>query len=168
VNLQEKIQERMRRAALAKAWEDAADQLTGEIDAEAREWLARTGTQPSWSVPEVANVVLFLSKTAVVVDDIAALLKWVKATDPGQIQTTEEIRSSYQQWLLKNAAVDETGAVVHPETKEPIPGLRVRPGGIPGTLRFTPDPDARALLSGYAAREVEQSLAAEYGTQDGA
>jgi hypothetical protein len=161
VKRSDKIQERLRRTALAEAWKAAADTLTDELEQEAREELARNGTRPSWSVQDIADVVLPLSKQAVVIDDIDALKKWTAAEHPEQIQTETTVRPAFQKYLLENARIVDGAPVLEDGT--PIPGLKVRQGGIPGTLSFKPTTEVKALLANYAAQEVARALAAEYG-----
>jgi hypothetical protein len=163
VNRFDRAREVARREALAAAWADSARTLREELDAEAREEYAANDNGVTWMWRDFGRVTLPLSEETIVVTDIDLLRKWVKEHHPEQIRVVEEVWPAFQTHLLKNGVITGEG-VQDPETGSVVPGLAVRPGGVPKALTITVDKDAKRLFANYAAQEVERALAAEYGT----
>jgi hypothetical protein len=167
MNRADKVKEIARQEALAAAWKTSAARLREELDREARADYAANGSGVTWTFRDLGQVTLPLSKEAVAVTGVDALLKWCKQTHPEQVEQVAQVRAAYQTYLLKNATVTEDGAVVLLDERgqpgEAIPGMTVRSGGIPGALTITVDREVKPLLANYAANEVQRLLAAEYG-----
>lgn len=166
MNRFDRAREIARREALAAAWSDSARTLRNELDTEAREEYAANGNGITWTWRDFGQVTLPLSNEAIVVTDIDVLKKWVKEHHPEQIRTVEEVWPAFQTHLIKNGVITAEG-VKDPATGDVVPGLGVRPGGVPRALTVTVDKDAKQLYANYAAQEVARALAAEYGQQDG-
>jgi hypothetical protein len=141
----------MRLEGLASAAKAAADKVRADLDEEARTEFQRTGAAPTWRMADIGIAALPVTKEAVVVSDVQALLGWCRANRPEQIRTVEEIEPAFEAWLLQNCVVSGNKAV-HPETGEVMPGLAVRPGGQPRSLSFRPDPGVKAAFGEHGAR----------------
>lgn len=150
-----------RREALAAAYTASAKPLREELDRRARQAFTEQGIGVSWKVPDLGRITLPLTEEAPVISDIDALVKWVKERHPEEIQTVEQVRASFQTWLLQHVTVTEDG-VVDPDG-EIVPGMAARIGGQPKSLSITIDPTVKRLFATYATAEVERQLMAEYG-----
>lgn len=137
-------------AAARKAYARAAV-WRGQLDADARAELAEQGTAPTWRLPQLATVTLPVSQESIVVSDAEALTKWVQANHPDEVETVTRVRPAFEQRLLAEAEPD--GDVVTDGEGTVVPGLSVRPGGVPQSLRFVPTRDAKQVL-GEAAEQV--------------
>lgn len=146
-------------AAEAKA---RAGKLRDQLAADARAELEEQGTAPTWRLPDIGTVTLPVSTERVYVSDEQALLEWCKAFpgDPADvIETIERVKPSYLADLLTlveivdGRVIDDLGTVV--------PGLAVRPGGVPQPLSFRPSRDAQAVARAGAEKlvdDLEQAL----------
>lgn len=144
MNRIETVQEVLRLEGIAAAATARAGKYRDELDTQAREELAEQGTAPTWRLPELGTIALPVSKAAVYVSDIDALKKWVEANRPSEITTVTEIRASYQRALLDAVVATPDGVLLNGEV---VPGLSVRPGGVPQSLRFTIAPDVRQVYA---------------------
>lgn len=144
-------------AAAKKAYARAArwrDQLT----AEARTELAEQGSAPTWRFPEIGTALLPVTQQAVVVVDPDAFLKYVQGNRPDGVETIVRVRPSFQTRLLTQVEADADGNVLDDEGTV-VPGLAVRQGGQPMTLRLSPTREASQVL-GEAADQVLALVAA--------
>lgn len=110
------------------------------------------GTVPTWRMPGIGTVTLPVSREAVIVADPAAWVAWVAARHPGEI--VQQIRPTSERALLGRLTVDGD-VVVDPDTGEIVPGLSVRPGGVPGRLALRLTADAREAAQAAAAVDLE-------------
>lgn len=156
----DRVREILRLEGLAAAASARAADVRSSLDAEARAEFSREGTAPSWRMTDIGNVVLPLSKEAVVVDGPGALLRWVKERHPEQIRTTEEIWPAFVTHLLASCTVAGDVAV-DPKTGEAVPGLTVRKGGEPKTLSITAAKDVKATFAAYGAALLDDILISE-------
>jgi hypothetical protein len=114
---------------------------------------------------DVGTWTLPLSQQAVYVCDEAALLAWVKADsgDLGEVvETVERLKPWYVGDLLRLVRVED--GQVFDDLGTIVPGLAIRPGGVPGTLSFRADPLAKEL-AGKAAGKLVDELAAGLGIE---
>jgi len=146
--------------AAAAQLKDRAKSLRTGLDADARAELAEQGTAPTWRL-DIGTWSLPVSKEAVYVADEAALLEWVKSEPAALsevVETIERVKPWYVAELLRMArvvdglAIDDDGTV--------IPGLAVRSGGQPQSLRFRPAGDAQAVADQAADKLVSEVTAA--------
>lgn len=142
-------------------WEKVAEQARARaaqfrvmLQADANAEYAEQGTAASWRVPALASVVLPISKTAVVVDDAAALAKWVQSAHPTEVEQVTRVRAAYLPALLRS--VQPSGDLVVDEEGTVVPGLKVRPGGQPGSVTLTPEAEARQAATVVADAVLEQ------------
>jgi hypothetical protein len=161
VNRQQEISQVLLWEAAAKKCKARADAARQRLDEEARAELAEQGTAPTWRLPDIGSVTLPLSQETVYVADEKALLEWCKST-PGEsvVETVERVMPWYVADLLRCYARVVDGQVVD-EDGEVIPGLGVRPGGVPLALSFRPSHEAKAYAGDLADRvlsEVEQHI----------
>jgi hypothetical protein len=126
--------------------------------------LDQQGTAPTWRLPDIAQVTLPLSKQKVEVVDADQLRAWVEARQPEEVETvsTTRVRPAFVGALLEFLVVAD-GVVMHPETGEVVPGLKVRKGGEPGSIRITPDRGVRAFVASTAAEMLGTAQAALNG-----
>jgi hypothetical protein len=157
VNRQEMITRTLMLESVAANARARAAVLRAELAEVARAELEREGTAPTWRLPDIGTVTLPVSTERVYVADEAALLAWVKdwPGDPAEvIETIERIKPSYLADLLNVVEiVDGLGTVV--------PGLAIRPGGVPQALSFRPSKDAQAVARAAAEKlmaDVEAAL----------
>lgn len=132
-----------------------------QLAAEARLELRQHGTAPTWRMPDVASVVLPVSKQAVEVGNAEALLDWVAHRYPEEVEevTTRRVRPSFITVLTGSMKVADD-VVCHPETGEIVPGLAVREGGVPGNLRITAEPGVKAVVATAVAEMLGTAHAA--------
>lgn len=145
--------------AAAAQLKERAKAVRLELDADAQQEFKEQGAAPTWRLADLGTWSLPVSKEAVYVDDDAALLAWVK-TEPARLDEVVEITERVKPWyvaeLLRLArivdghAIDDDGTV--------IPGLAVRPGGVPLSLRFKPNSDAMAVADQVGAKLAGQIL----------
>jgi hypothetical protein len=139
-------------------WERVAEQATAraaafrqQLQADANAEFDEQGTAPSWRLPDVAQVVLPVSRTAPVVRDHETLAKWVNLTRPAEVEL--RVRPAYVKALRDGARVD--GNVVTDREGTVIPGMEVRPGGNPGSVTLTPEAPAREAAAEAAGRVLD-------------
>lgn len=113
------------------------------------------GTAPTWRLPDIAKVVLPVSKATAVVRDEGALTKWVHLRNPDEVEL--RVRPSYVEALRAGARID--GDVVTDKDGTVIPGMAAVPGGKPKTVMLTPEADAKAVAA--EAAEKVLSLVAD-------
>lgn len=167
MNRTDRVREVLRLEGLAAAAVARAGAHRAELDREAREELAREGTAPSWRLPDIGTVALPISKEAPVISDVGALLKWVEVRHPSEVETVRQVRVAFQAALLKR--VDCDGEVVlDPETGEVIPGMTVRPGGMPKTLTITASRDVKDAFAIGGGRLLDYLDGHLAGPGDGA
>jgi hypothetical protein len=157
VNRQDLITRTLMLEQVAAEARARAAKLREELAADARAELAEQGTAPTWRIPDIGTVTLPVSKETVYVSDEQALLEWVKA-QPGDptdvIETVERLKPWYVHDLLTLVEGIAEDVVIEPDTGESIPGLRMRPGGVPGSLSFRPSRDAQAVARAAAEKLV--------------
>lgn len=139
-----------------------AARVRADLNADARAELAEQGTRPTWRT-DMGTWSLPVSEEAPTVNDAAELARWVKRRYPTEI--LEVVNPAFQTALL--ARLQPVGEVVMDRTTgEVVPGLGVRPGGVPMTLRFRPDVTAQAVAAD-AARQLVDDVAAGLGIEEG-
>lgn len=137
--------------------------LREQLEREARGEYEQHGSAPTWRFPDVGQVALPLSQEKVAVGDEHALIAWVVDREPDLVAQVWQLRPGAVEALLE--VVDHDGQTVFvADTKEPVPGLVVRPGGLPGSLRFTPDRDAKKLV-GMVAEQILTVVAEQLGVR---
>lgn len=146
-------------------WERVAEQATARagrframLQAEANAEYEEQGTAPSWRLPEIAAVVLPVSRTAAVVRDEQALAAWVRLHRPGEVAM--RVNPAYVAALRKGARIE--GDVVTDKDGTVIPGMEVVQGGAPMSVSLTPEPEAKAVAE-EAAGQVIAEVAAGLG-----
>lgn len=156
------------------AWLEQIKAVAGQKSAELREQLAadaraeykKHGMGVQWKLSDLATVVLPLSQQAVYVRDPIVFLRWVKERYPDGVETVEQVRSGWQGQFLADCKVapkvDSPGDPYDPATGEVVPGLAVRPAGVPGTLTVTVKAAAKELFAALADHGLRQ-LALEAG-----
>lgn len=149
--------------AAAKQIKARAAVLRSDLDADARAELTEQGTAPTWRL-DIGTWSLPVSKEAAYVADEAALLDWVRQFHPTEVETTERVRPAFLTSLLPDCMGDE-GGVVWMREGALVPGLAMRPGGVPKTLTFRPAGDAQAVADQMADKLVAD-LTAALGVSD--
>lgn len=139
-------------------WERVAEQATAraavfrqQLQADAAAEFDEQGTAPSWRLPDVAQVVLPVSRTAPVVADHEALAKWVSLVRPAEVEL--RVRPAYVKALRDAARVE--GDVVIDKDGTVIPGMEVRPGGNPGSVTLTPESAGKEAAVEAAGRVLD-------------
>lgn len=152
--------------AAAAELEARAALVRADLAAAARKEHEEQGSAPTWRFQDVGTWTLPLSQQSVYVSNDAALLAWVKespASDTAEIvETVERLKPWYVAELLRLVQVAD-GQVIDDEGTI-VPGLAIRPGGVPGTLAFRADPLAK-VLAGQAAANIADALAAGLGIE---
>lgn len=141
-------------------WEqvrDAANARAAEyrrmLNADAVAEYEEQGTVPTWRMPDIATVSLPVSREKAVVADETALLEWVKRQYPTEVETKVRVRPGFLSVVDTKVVIDD-GTVVDPETGELVPGMSVREGGIPGTLRILAADAVKPVVAQHAADMV--------------
>jgi hypothetical protein len=135
--------------AAAAQLRDRAKAVRLELDADARHEFEEQGAAPTWRIADLGTWSLPVSKEAPYVADPAALAEWVKARYPSEIR--EVVNPAFQTALLARLRPLGDG-VYDPATGELVPGLGVRQGGVPQSLRFKPNGDALAVADQAGAK----------------
>lgn len=138
MNRRQQVEAIVRLEGVAAAAAARAATLRAELEADAKAELAEQGAAPTWRIPGVGTVLLSVSKEAPVITDETALTAWVAERHPSEVETIEQIRPAFRAALLRLSQCDGD-KVAHPATGEPIPGMTVRPGGVPRSLSFRLD-----------------------------
>lgn len=142
--------------ALAERIRDQANELRSDLNSYAQTEYQRTRAGVTWRYQGLANVVLPLTKQAAYVDDAAALLDWVKRSQPDQVETTEQVRQAFIKYLLGAVVCEHDAAYLDGEE---VPGLAVRLGGRPKPVAVTPSAEAKALFRDLAGEALRQLAA---------
>jgi len=145
---------------VAAAAKDMGAKHRAALTADAFAELAK-GTRPTWNT-DLATVSLPLSHETVYVSDEAALIEWFRTADAEQIEIIEKVKPKAIGELLNVVHVADGKAFIptdpddpHPHAGDVVPGLSVRPGGLPGTLTFTPQREAKAVAADAARLLLE-------------
>lgn len=157
MNRVEMVQQILTLEAVANAAKARAEVLRLELSTAARAELEEQGTAPTWRMPELGTVQLPLSQESFSVRDPEALAAWVAKRYPTEVQTKPVVRPSFVGILLETAK-SNGDAACDPETGEVIPGMAVRSGGQPQSLRVTPDRDAKAAFAAVGELLVARIL----------
>jgi hypothetical protein len=143
-------------------WERVAEQATAraaafraQLQADANAEFAEQGTAPTWRLPEIAQVVLPVSRTAAVVRDHEALAKWVHLRNPGEVEL--RVRLAFVKALRDGARIEGEAVVDRDGTV--IPGMSVAPGGTPRAISVTPEGPAREVAAEAAERVLDMVAA---------
>lgn len=132
-----------------------AQSIRDDLNADARAEYEEQGSAQTWRF-DIGTWSQGISKDLPVVDDPSAWVRWVK--DRYESEVYEVVNPAFQKALL--GRLSPAGEVViDPATGEIVPGLGVRPGGQPLTLRFKPAGDARAVADQAAEALVGKVLA---------
>jgi hypothetical protein len=118
--------------------------LTAQAEAEYRQ-----GTAPTWRIPGIGTVSTSIAQDAVVVVDEAALLAWVEVHQPDHVETRKQVAAVYLNALLKNARLNEDGALVN-AAGDVVPGLKMVPGGQFKGISFLFADDTKAAYAQVA------------------
>lgn len=158
------VWESVAREAMAKA-----DVERRELDAAARRELETEGTAPTWRIPDVGTVSLPVSVEKPYVADEAAFIEWVRKAATDEIEHTERVRPAFAAVVLERVE-PLASECIDPDTGEVIPGLGVRPGGRPMSLRFLPSKDAKEVAAAGAKallEDVERRIGGPVEVSDG-
>jgi hypothetical protein len=148
--------------AAAAELKGRAAAVRADLNADARAELAEQGTRATWRT-DLGTWSLPVSEEAPTVTDAAALVAWCKERYPTEV--VEVVNPAFQTVLLSR--LEPVGEVVmDPATAEVVPGLGVRPGGVPQALRFRPNAAAQAVAAEALGSLVDQ-LAAGLGIETG-
>ena len=157
---------RAERYRLMLAHKAAASALEASLKDAAAEEFNAEGVRVSWEMPGGGLVYASLHKDAATVTDAAALLAWVKANRPDQIQVIESVRPAYLEALLQQVVPVEMGEEEpQPEDAKPgasfavvldgdgnvIPGVRWVKGGGLSSVSIRNDPSAVRRMNLAAA-----------------
>lgn len=130
--------------------------MRNDLEEEALAEYQKHGTAVSWRTPDI-NVVAAVSKEAVTVSDLPALVEWVKERHPTEVENVPTVRAAWLGGLL-SSALPAGDVVCDPETGEVIPGLGVRAGGVFGGIRIVPSAQAKQALAAVAKAHVADVL----------
>lgn len=147
--------------AAARQCKDRAAKVRADLDADAKAELEEQGTAPTWRL-DIGTWSLPVSKEAATITDGAVLVQWVKRRYPSEV--VEVVNPAFQSALLSRLSTAGE-VVVDPATGEVVPGLGVRPGGVPQSLRFRPAGDAQAVAD-QAADAIVAEVFAGLGITD--
>jgi hypothetical protein len=158
MNRTERLQEVLRLEGLAAAATTRAKYYRDELALEARDELKREGSAPTWRIPDLATISLSVSRETPYVLDEHLLLTWCKQRHPDEVETVEQVRGAFRGHLLATGILSGD-SVAEATTGEVIPGLGVRPGGVPQSLTVRPTHAARVVFAAMGERTLEELLA---------
>ena len=159
MNRLEATQNVLKLEAAAAQLKERAKAIRLELDTDARHEFEEQGSAPTWRLADLGTWSLPVSKESVYVADEAALLAWVKRSYPTEVETMERVRPAFQAALLGSLDTITDYAIL-PDTGEVVPGVGVRAGGQPLSLRFKANGDALAVADQHADKLVAQVTAA--------
>jgi hypothetical protein len=131
-----------------------AQALRADLNADAVAEYEEQGSAQTWRF-DIGTWSQGVSKKAPAVEDPAVFAEWVKGRWPSEVM--QVVNPAFQRLLLARLSPDGE-VVVDERTGEIVPGLGVRPGGRPLTLRFKPNGDALAVADQVAAKLAGQIL----------
>lgn len=134
--------------------------LRDQLGADAKAELDEHGVAPTWRIPDVATISLAVSKQTVYVSDEVAFAAWVQQRYPEQ--TEVKVRPAWTQVFTERHVLVEPEGLTDSATGEIVPGLAVRPGGLPMSLTIRPSADAKAVFAAVAETSLRK-LALEAG-----
>lgn len=158
MNRTERLQEVLRLDGIASAARNRAQEHRAALTDDARAEFEREGAAPTWRVADIGTITLPVSKEEPFVVNSTTFLAWCKERYPDQVEHIEQVRGAFQASLLAGAFVEE-GDVVDGQSGEIVPGLAVRPGGLPRSLTIRATPEARAVFDAIGARLLDDLLA---------
>lgn len=115
------------RHAGLKALRAGLDEAIAQTQGDAVDDFRREGTD-RWRTP-FGTVSIAMRQPQIRLDP-AAFLAWVKRHRPTEVITTETVRTSYQDAVVKRLVIDGDD-VIDPETGEVVEWASVQPGGHP-------------------------------------
>lgn len=132
-----------------------AQSLRADLNADAVAEYEEQGSAQTWRF-DIGTWSQGVSKEAPVVEDASELAAWVKQRYPSEV--VEVVNPAFQKALL--ARLSPVGeSVMDRGTGEVVPGLGVREGGRPLTLRFKANGDALAVADQHAGQLVKEVTA---------
>lgn len=158
MNRLEATQNVLKLEAAAEQLKERAKAIRLELDDDAQREFKEQGSAPTWRLADLGTWSLPVSKEAAYVADEGQLLEWVKYWHPTEVETLERVRPAFVARLLAESAGDADGVVWMAEGAL-VPGLAMRPGGVPLSLRFRANGDALAVADQLAGQLVEQVTA---------
>lgn len=157
MNRSDRLQQILRLEALAAAAKTAAADHRAELNAEAAAEFEREGTAPTWRLQDLGTVTLPVSKEAAYVAAPQAFVEWVTARYPSEVETIAQVRPAFQAALFARLHLEGSSAV-DTATGEEVPGLAVRPGGIPKSLSIRASAEASAVFAEAGRQDLERLL----------
>lgn len=157
MNRLEATQNVLKLEAAAAQLRERAKAIRLELDADARHEFEEQGAAPTWRLADLGTWSLPVSKAAAYVASEDELLAWVKYWYPTEVESIERVRPAFIAKVLAECAGDEDGVVWLAEGAL-VPGLAMRPGGVPQSLRFKPNSDAMAVADQVGAKLAGQIL----------
>lgn len=146
MNRSDRLQQILRLEALAAAAKSAAADHRAELNAEAAAEFEQHGTAPTWRLADLGTVTLPVSKEAAYVAAPQAFVDWCMTRYPSEVETIAQVRPAFQAALFARLHLEGDSAV-DTATGEEVPGLAVRPGGIPKSLSIRPSAEAGVVFA---------------------
>lgn len=140
-----------------------AEAARAQLDAIARDELARDGAAPTWRIPGVGTVPLAMTQDAVDVVDEPAYTAWVASRYPTEVETFTRVRPVFDRRLRDEAA--QRGAACD-DQGEVIPGLLFRAGGLPRGVSIRPAAAAKTATLQLAAQMLDAVVMAALEAHD--
>lgn len=159
MNRLEATQNVLKLEAAAAQLKERAKTIRLQLDTDARHEFEEQGSAPTWRLADLGTWCLPVSKEAAYVADEAVLLEWVRERHPSEVETIQRVRPAFLTSLLGSVG-NALGYAVIVDSGEMVPGLGIRPGGVPQSLRFKANGDALAVADQHAAGLVAQVTAA--------
>lgn len=157
MNRLEATQQVLKLEAAAAHLSERAKEVRLQLDADARQEFEEQGAAPTWRLADLGTWSLPVSKETAYVADEALLLDWLKRFHPTEVERIERIRPAFLSRLLPECS-GEDGGVVWMREGALVPGLAMRPGGVPLSLRFKANGDALAMADQVGAKLAGQIL----------
>lgn len=107
---------------------------------------------------DYGTLTLPVTRPGVVLADERALLEWVEANHPDEVEVTRSVRTAYIASLKKDMVPTPDG-LLDPATGQLIPGWEWRAGGRPKTVSFRKDRDRFAALVAAVTARVDALMA---------
>jgi hypothetical protein len=158
MNRTERLQEVLRLEGIASAAMARSAEHRQALAVAARAELEREGAAPTWRVTDIGAITLPVSKEEPFVAAPDLFLAYCRERYPDAVERIEQVRPSFQEALFRMAILEE-GDVVDGGSGEVVPGVAIRPGGVPRSLSIRPTPEAKAVYAAAGAQLLDTLLA---------
>lgn len=158
MNKSQQVLSILRLEALAKRLnQEAASQRKALAELAEEEF--KSGTLPTWRMPDIGRVQASVTAWTPVVSDVVEFTKWVADRYPTEVEDIVRVRDAWLGSFLAGVVIDTVAlAALDPATDEAVPGLTVRKGGQFKGVSIYADDSTKAAMAAIAEAELRDFL----------